>query len=304
MASGKKRPIRSAKTASGKRRPSKKRPRAVAPVARQRNLPTAELSARLGVSSSTVRRWAKRGLIPFTLTSLGHYEFYSVATVQSALETARQKQIETRDRERRRRTKKKLLAQKKKKKRGKTVRRPKAPGSRPRPSDAYEPRPVEASESPTVDEASRRFRLTAERLFEEILAGNVRAVMDGDGVLRVPQLDLQLRTWQGRKRRRKKRQSRASRYEEAARDDQRPAPRSAAALSRQDAIEVIGPIMRDLVTSRSREDRLAFGAEFKARKDAFRQAWGNRRWKEAYSQLVDDWGLDDYIVDYEALRDS
>lgn len=307
MAAGKKRPIRSGKkVAGGKRRAVSsrlKQKRIVPAERRERGLPSSEVASRLGVTPATVRRWAKRGLVPATRTALGHWEFYSVAVVERSLAEAREKRAEARERERRRRAKKKLLAQKKRKKRGKVI-RPRPPGKRPPRGQEYEPRPVETSQAPSVEEAARKFRLTPERLFEEILAGNVRSVMDNEGVLRIPQLDLQLRTWKGRKARRKKRRARRERYEAGVLDDSRPPKDTPAAISREDAAASIGPIMRDYVMARTQDARAAYGAEYRARKNAFREAWGVRRWREAYAQMVDDWGLDDYIADYEALRDS
>jgi len=66
----------------------------------------------------------------------------------------------------------------------------------------------------------------------------------------------------------------------------------------------IGNAMRDFVMARPRWERLETGRVYHDLKTSFKKAYGERRWKETYAWCVDEWGLEDYIFDYEALRDS
>lgn len=77
-----------------------------------------------------------------------------------------------------------------------------------------------------------------------------------------------------------------------------------APMAREEAAQRIGNALRDFVMARPRWERLETGRVYHDLKVAFRKAYGDRRWRDTYEWCVDEWGLEDYIFDYEALRDS
>lgn len=56
--------------------------------------------------------------------------------------------------------------------------------------------------------------------------------------------------------------------------------------------------------ARPKWERLETGKVFHDLKTAYRSAYDDKRWRRTYAWIVDEWGLEDYIFDYEALRDS
>lgn len=70
------------------------------------------------------------------------------------------------------------------------------------------------------------------------------------------------------------------------------------------ASQVVGHAMRDFVMARLAVERIDTGRSFHGLKTAFRQTYGEQAWRDAFDWIVDEWGLDDYIFDREALRDS
>lgn len=117
-----------------------------------------------------------------------------------------------------------------------------------------------------------------------------------------------------KKRVRKTKPSR-QRFREALAEDTRPSryfeppttPRDvsrAEPMPMADAAQRLGNATRDFVMARPRWERLETGRVFHDLKVSFRNTYGERRWKDTYAWIVDEWGLEDYIFDYEALRDS
>jgi hypothetical protein len=50
--------------------------------------------------------------------------------------------------------------------------------------------------------------------------------------------------------------------------------------------------------------RIVTGEAFYMLKQSFREAYGTRVWNPWYAWIVDEYMLDDYIFNYESLRDS
>lgn len=75
-------------------------------------------------------------------------------------------------------------------------------------------------------------------------------------------------------------------------------------MAMEAAAQRIGNAMRDFVMAKPRWERLATGRVYHDTKMAFKNAYGERQWRDTYAWCVDEWGLEDYIFDYEALRDS
>lgn len=119
-----------------------------------------------------------------------------------------------------------------------------------------------------------------------------------------------------KKKRVRKTKPARQRFTEAVIEDTRPSrfaeepSREPAAISRaapmpmETAAQRIGNAMRDFVMARPRWERLETGRVFHDLKVSFRSAYGERTWRDTYAWVVDEWGLEDYIFDYEALRDS
>lgn len=70
------------------------------------------------------------------------------------------------------------------------------------------------------------------------------------------------------------------------------------------AAQTVGHAMRDYVLARTVVDREYTHRVYFDLKEAFRQTYGTPAWEEWFDWIVDEWGLDDYIFDREALRDS
>lgn len=70
------------------------------------------------------------------------------------------------------------------------------------------------------------------------------------------------------------------------------------------AARVVGNAMRDYVMARLAVDRRATYEQFRGLKHAFRTTYGLPAWRDAFEWIVDDWDLEPYIFDREALRDS
>lgn len=84
----------------------------------------------------------------------------------------------------------------------------------------------------------------------------------------------------------------------------RPEPSAAAPMDIYTAAAKVGHAMRDYVMARTVEDRIGTLSDYKGLKVAFRQTYGNRRWRAFFEWIVDEWGLEDYVFDRETLRDS
>ncbi len=117
-----------------------------------------------------------------------------------------------------------------------------------------------------------------------------------------------------KKRVRKTKPSR-QRFTEAIADDTRPSrfaeERPTPAVVSRDApmqlelaAQRVGNAMRDFVMAKPRWERLATGRVFHDLKTSFKSTYSERQWRLTYAWVVDEWGLEDYIFDYEALRDS
>lgn len=66
----------------------------------------------------------------------------------------------------------------------------------------------------------------------------------------------------------------------------------------------VGNALEAFVQPQAHWQRLATGRVFHDLKISFITTYGRKRWHEAYDWMVYEWGLQNYIVDYEALRDS
>lgn len=305
-----------------------------------------EAAPHLGIRASTLRRWARAGLIPASIDERGHYHFAWKSVLSASLKPSHPR-----------------------KKRAKTSRETRAPRPvrsnpstpAPRPVKKRPPPPpprrkkkkraptieprfvrrVAESSSPTLAEAARSFGVSSLRLLELVRAGVVRALLDAKGVFHIPGALLQARELERRKKRkakaRKKRPSKkttgkklvrrkkkrvrktkpaAERFRDAIIDDTRPSayaepprapdtpPSAASPMVVERAAERVGGALRDFVMARPRWERLATGRVFHDLKTSFRSTYGNGAWKEWYAWMVDEWDLEDYIFDYEALRDS
>ncbi len=203
-------------------------------------------------------------------------------------------------------------------------------------------RRVVESSSPSLAEASRLFGVSSLRLLDWVRRGLVRAVLDAQGTFHVPAAALQARQLELRARRkktgqrpakkaskrptgkklvrRKKKRVRKTkpsrqRFTEAIIEDTRPSrfapdvperaiPTRDAPMPMETAGERLGNAMRDFVMAKPRWERLETGRVFHDLKSSFKNAYGERAWRETYAWVVDEYGLEDYIIDYEALRDS
>lgn len=70
------------------------------------------------------------------------------------------------------------------------------------------------------------------------------------------------------------------------------------------AAERIGNAMRDYIFARPSWLRRETGQVYSDLKTAFRATYGVDYWVTVYEWLVEAWDLEDYIMDYEALRDT
>lgn len=347
-------------TASKKLAASKKPATPKKPAASKKKLTTAELAARLGVHPSTVLRRQRAGTLvaaekPSARITKKPGKKKARALPSKSAKTSQRKASTRKPTVAEKKRKKKLLGQKK----HKPVVASKARPARKKVNLGRRGetiRSVETSSSPTLIEAAPRFGVTPDQLYGLVLDGKIHGLIDGSGVLRIPALELQLRTYAGRERRRKKRartqraiereerkkrgkqprkarkkrakrkrQTRAQRFAEALADDLRPSglgtnifgptlaselPDMPDRITRDEpmpmrlAAEFVGVRMRDFVLARTLDDRLETGSIFHDSKVSFKKAYGVRKWKQVYAWIVEDWGLDDYIFEYEALRDS
>ena len=71
-----------------------------------------------------------------------------------------------------------------------------------------------------------------------------------------------------------------------------------------EAAQVVGHAMRDYVMARFQWERDITHDQFYALKHAFRSTYGNREWRRMFEWMVDEWDLERFIFDREALRDS
>lgn len=83
-----------------------------------------------------------------------------------------------------------------------------------------------------------------------------------------------------------------------------PVPTAAAPMELGKAAQLMGHAMRDYVMARLAIDRELTHTQFRDLKHAFRVTYGTDAWYDTYDWIVDEWGLEPYIFDREALRDS
>jgi hypothetical protein len=81
-------------------------------------------------------------------------------------------------------------------------------------------------------------------------------------------------------------------------------PDPSAPLTVDEAAQRMGPVMRDYVMARFQWERDLTHDQFWAMKFAFKKTYGVREWRRVFDWIVDEWSLEDYIFDREALRDS
>lgn len=227
--------------------------------------------------------------------------------------------------------------------RKKVVRRePSRPPSKKRrqpPRQQFQPIPrVRQSAAPTLAEAAQAFGVSPRTLLDWVLVKKVRGVIDDFGTIHIPALDLQLRQLAvragldsdrlARKKAKKKRRAKKSKRPRRPRPPSpprrppgwvmgpfgvfippidTPPPADISAENPMDvglAAQRMGNVTRDYVMARLAIDRELTYQEYRGMKHAFRSTYGVKVWKDTFDWIVDEWGLMDYIFDYEALRDS
>ena len=70
------------------------------------------------------------------------------------------------------------------------------------------------------------------------------------------------------------------------------------------ANDMLGDALRDFVLARPDWERLETGRVFHDLKVSYKDTYGEQAWLDLYADIVEDYGLEDYVFDYEALRDS
>ncbi len=83
-----------------------------------------------------------------------------------------------------------------------------------------------------------------------------------------------------------------------------PEPTKASPMHPGLAAQTTGHALRDFVMARKQKDRDDTHETWYWLKFAFKQTYGKRAWAKWFDWIVDEWGLDDYIFDRDALRDS
>lgn len=82
------------------------------------------------------------------------------------------------------------------------------------------------------------------------------------------------------------------------------APTPEQPLTVDEAAQRMGPVMRDYVMARFQWERDMTHDQFWSMKYAFKKTYGVREWRRVFDWIVDEWGLEDFVFDREALRDS
>jgi hypothetical protein len=86
--------------------------------------------------------------------------------------------------------------------------------------------------------------------------------------------------------------------------EEAPAPTAKNPMPIHEAARVIGDPMRDYLMARRHVEREETHKDYFGLKYAFRETYGVSGWKAWFEWIVDEWDLEDFIFDREALRDS
>lgn len=187
-------------------------------------------------------------------------------------------------------------------------------------------RHVQSSTAPSIATAARAFGITALELIELIRRGHVRALLDAEGNFHVPAVATQKKELAARERaaqRKKKRAGRApfpspprkkAKKKKAKKKRRKklrpppppppPPPEREPIMPMEAAARLVGAAMRDYVMARLATEREATHQQWHALKKTFQSVYGTDRWDDVFDWLVDEFDLDAYVFDREALRDS
>ena len=84
----------------------------------------------------------------------------------------------------------------------------------------------------------------------------------------------------------------------------RPPITAAHPMDQSEAARLLGEPLRDYLMARLKEERAITHAAYYGLKHSFRETYGKRAWRRWFEWIVDEWDLEPYTFDREALRDS